>query len=66
MTSQQNFIGALSDSLTKGISSLVDADMNEESTRLQALQAQPDSAEAFAADEPLTNSSTASESMLLR
>jgi flagellin len=40
MTSQQDFIGALSDSLTKGVSSLVDADMNEASTKLQALQVQ--------------------------
>jgi flagellin len=40
MTSQQDFISALSDSLTKGVSSLVDADMNEASTKLQALQVQ--------------------------
>ena len=37
---QQEFIGALSDSIDRGVSSLVDADMNEESTRLQALQVQ--------------------------
>ncbi|MEO1544327.1 MAG: flagellin [Pseudomonadota bacterium] len=37
---QQDFVGALMDSIDRGISSLVDADMNEESTRLQALQVQ--------------------------
>ena len=37
---QQEFIGALSDSIDRGVSSLVDADMNEESTCLQALQVQ--------------------------
>ena len=31
---------ALRDSIDRGVSSLVDADMNEESTRLQALQVQ--------------------------
>lgn len=40
LTSQANFINVLSDSLTKGVSALVDADMNEASTRLQALQTQ--------------------------
>ncbi len=40
VTTQQTFISNLSDSLTKGVSSLVDADMNEASTRLQALQTQ--------------------------
>lgn len=37
---QQTFISNLSDSLTKGVSTLVDADMNQASTRLQALQTQ--------------------------
>ncbi|MBU1211168.1 MAG: flagellin [Alphaproteobacteria bacterium] len=37
---QKDFVGALMDSIDRGISSLVDADMNEESTRLQALQVQ--------------------------
>jgi flagellin len=40
VTSQQSFISALMDSITKGIGTLVDADMNQESTRLQALQVQ--------------------------
>jgi flagellin len=35
---QTDFVTALKDSITSGISQLVDADMNEESTRLQALQ----------------------------
>ncbi len=37
---QSSFISELSDSIDRGISTLVDADMNEESTRLQALQVQ--------------------------
>jgi flagellin len=37
---QQTFISTLSDSLTTGVGSLVDADMNEASTRLSALQVQ--------------------------
>jgi flagellin len=37
---QSSFISNLSDSITKGVGSLVDADMNQESTRLQALQVQ--------------------------
>jgi flagellin len=37
---QQNFVKTLSDSLDRGIGQLVDADMNAESTRLQALQVQ--------------------------
>ncbi len=37
---QQEFISSLRDSIDRGVSSLVDADMNEESTRLQALQVQ--------------------------
>ncbi|MBI1648773.1 flagellin [Hyphomicrobium sulfonivorans] len=35
---QQTFVSSLKDALEGGISQLVDADMNEESTRLQALQ----------------------------
>jgi flagellin len=37
---QGSFIHTLNDALTSGVSSLVDADMNEASTRLQALQTQ--------------------------
>lgn len=37
---QENFTNKLSDSLDSGIGRLVDADMNEESTRLKALQTQ--------------------------
>jgi flagellin len=37
---QQDFVKSLMDSLDRGIGTLVDADMNEESTRLQALQVQ--------------------------
>ncbi len=37
---QNTFVSALSDSITTGIGSLVDADMNEASTRLNALQTQ--------------------------
>jgi flagellin len=37
---QNEFIKTMNDALTTGISSLVDADMNETSTRLQALQTQ--------------------------
>ncbi len=37
---QASFISELQDSIDRGISALVDADMNEESTRLQALQVQ--------------------------
>jgi len=37
---QENFVEDLSDSIEKGIGRLVDADMNEESTRLKALQTQ--------------------------
>jgi len=35
---QQTFVTALSDALETGIGQLIDADLNEESTRLQALQ----------------------------
>jgi flagellin len=37
---QNEFVTNLSDTIEKGIGTLVDADMNEESTRLQALQVQ--------------------------
>jgi flagellin len=37
---QSDFVGALMDAIERGVSQLVDADMNEESTRLQALQVQ--------------------------
>jgi len=37
---QENFVSKLSDSIDSGIGRLVDADMNEESTRLKALQTQ--------------------------
>ena len=35
---QKDFVSALMDAIDTGIGQLVDADMNEESTRLQALQ----------------------------
>jgi flagellin len=37
---QQDFVSALKDSIDRGVGQLVDADMNAESTRLQALQVQ--------------------------
>lgn len=37
---QENFIASLTDVIDKGVGRLVDADMNEESTRLKALQTQ--------------------------
>ena len=37
---QSTFVSSLSDSITEGVGSLVDADMNEASTRLNALQTQ--------------------------
>jgi flagellin len=37
---QAAFVAALQEAITKGVGSLVDADMNEESTKLQALQVQ--------------------------
>ncbi len=40
ITLQKDFIAALTDAIERGIGQLVDADMNEESTRLQALQVQ--------------------------
>jgi flagellin len=40
LTAQSTFTQTLSDSLTSGVGSLVDADMNQASTRLNALQTQ--------------------------
>ncbi len=40
ITNQQSYVSALSDAITSGVGSLVDADMNVASTRLQALQTQ--------------------------
>ncbi|KFG66972.1 flagellin [Microvirga sp. BSC39] len=40
LETQEEFIGVLSDSLTAGVSAFIDADMNEVSTRNQALQTQ--------------------------
>jgi flagellin len=40
VTLQQSFVNALIDAVDRGISTLVDADMTQESTRLQALQVQ--------------------------
>ncbi|MBI3672763.1 MAG: flagellin, partial [Rhizobiales bacterium] len=37
---QQDFVRTLMDAISRGIGTLVDADMNEESTKLQALQVQ--------------------------
>ncbi len=37
---QKSFVSDLMDSITKGVGKLVDADMNEESTKLKALQTQ--------------------------
>ena len=37
---QSSFVSSLTDAVTKGIAALVDADMTQESTRLQALQVQ--------------------------
>ena len=39
-TMQSEFVGALMNAIDRGVGTLVDADMNEESTRLQALQVQ--------------------------
>ena len=37
---QQDFVKSLMDAVDRGVGQLVDADMNEESTKLQALQVQ--------------------------
>jgi len=56
---QEEFIAALTDSIDKGIGRLVDADMNEESTRLKALQTQQQ-----LAIQSLSIANTASENIL--
>jgi len=40
ISSQQEFVGKIMDAVDRGVGQLVDADMEEESTRLQALQVQ--------------------------
>jgi flagellin len=40
ITAQQSFVSSLMDSIDTGVGQLVDADMNKESTKLQALQVQ--------------------------
>jgi flagellin len=40
VTLQKDFVAALMDAIARGVGALVDADMNEESTKLQALQVQ--------------------------
>ena len=40
VTLQRSFVVALMDAIDRGVGALVDADMTEESTRLQALQVQ--------------------------
>ncbi|WP_237479560.1 flagellin [Lichenibacterium dinghuense] len=40
ITNQQSYVQSLSDAITSGVGSLVDADMNVASTKLQALQTQ--------------------------
>ncbi len=40
IASQTTFVSSLMDSITKGVGSLVDADMNQESSKLSALQVQ--------------------------
>lgn len=37
---QKDFVNSLMDAITRGVGALIDADMNEESTKLQALQVQ--------------------------
>uniref|UniRef100_UPI00049544B9 flagellin n=1 Tax=Pseudorhizobium marinum TaxID=1496690 RepID=UPI00049544B9 len=56
---QQEFVGKLTDSIDKGVGRLVDADMNEESTRLKALQTQQQ-----LAIQSLSIANSASESIL--
>lgn len=56
---QQDFVAGLTDSIDTGIGRLVDADMNEESTRLKALQTQQQ-----LAIQSLSIANTASESVL--
>jgi flagellin len=40
ISTQQTFLSSMQTNLTNGVASLVDADMNQVSTRLQALQTQ--------------------------
>lgn len=40
LTLQENFVNSIMDAIDRGVGELVDADMNEESVRLQALQVQ--------------------------
>lgn len=56
---QEDFVAKLTDSIDSGIGRLVDADMNEESTRLKALQTQQQ-----LAVQSLSIANTASESIL--
>jgi len=56
---QEDFVNKLSDSLDSGVGRLVDADMNEESTRLKALQTQQQ-----LAVQSLSIANTSSESIL--
>nr|CAD6615618.1 flagellin [Rhizobium sp. Khangiran2] len=56
---QNEFVNKLSDSIDKGVGRLVDADMNEESTRLKALQTQQQ-----LAIQSLSIANSASESVL--
>ncbi len=56
---QEEFVNALTDSIDSGIGRLVDADMNEESTRLKALQTQQQ-----LAVQSLSIANSASESIL--
>ena len=56
---QEKFVNALTDSIDSGVGRLVDADMNEESTRLKALQTQQQ-----LAVQSLSIANSASESIL--
>ena len=56
---QEEFVNKLSESIDKGVGRLVDADMNEESTRLKALQTQQQ-----LAIQSLSIANSASESIL--
>lgn len=56
---QEDFVATLTDSIDSGIGRLVDADMNEESTRLKALQTQQQ-----LAVQALSIANTSSESIL--
>ncbi|MGK9264708.1 flagellin, partial [Sinorhizobium meliloti] len=56
---QEEFVSKLTDSIDSGVGRLVDADMNEESTRLKALQTQQQ-----LAIQALSIANSASESIL--